>query len=643
MSVEVFANLAWGAPVAGALLTPLLARISGKVRDSAAVAACLASALSASMLLAPLIRGELPTVYKHEWVGLPGLGKISFGILLDPLSVILANMVAWISTLVFIYSLSYMRGDPGLTRYWFFMQLFVGNMELLVLSENLVQMLVGWEGVGLCSYALIGYWYQDREEDYLRCWVGEPPEAYPPSHCGLKAFLVTRFGDTLMIAGILLLSLTAGTVSLTALRAAPPTAPPQLLLAALMLIYAGAVGKSAQLPLMEWLPDAMAGPSSVSALIHAATMVKAGAYLTARLAGVALAWSSYVDTSLFFEYVMWTGVITALIASLQAAVATELKKTLAYSTVSQIGYMMAALGATAAEPAASVAAAVFHLLSHAVFKASLFLAAGAVIHAVGSRFYKHYGGLGRYMRATLVSVLLASLSLMGVPPLSGFWSKDLVLSVVLRADPAAFCVALATAGITAFYTVRMVGRTFLGEESEVVREKAEAHEIHEADPVMLAPYAVLAVLSLALGLAGPWLEHELSSALSLSGGAGDPSWEVTAASIIVLLAGVAPAYLLYVKGREAPSLKILERLRELLLRRLYINAAYYKLFALPTLKLGRGALRVEAGMTSTLWRVAVGSLKLADAVRRLHTGVLNWNVLLWVVGGVVLLLLALFG
>ena len=240
-------------------------------------------------------------------------------------------------------------------------------------------------------------------------------------------------------------------------------------------------------------------------------------------------------------------------------------------------------------------------------------------------------------------MLLASLSLMGVPPFSGFWSKDLVLSVVLRADPAAFYVALATASITAFYTVRMVGRTFLGKESDVVREKAEAHEIHEADPVMLAPYAVLAVLSLVLGLIGPWLEHSLGSALSLAKEAGDPSWEVSAASIIALLAGVAPAYLFYVEGREVPSLKALERLRGFLLRRLFINAAYYKLFALPTLKLGKGTLRMEAGVSSMLWRVATGSLRLADAVRRLHTGVLNWNILLWVVGGVALLLLALFG
>ncbi|RLE68922.1 MAG: NADH-quinone oxidoreductase subunit L, partial [Thermoprotei archaeon] len=204
-------------PIIGALLTPLTAAISRKVRDMLAVLTALTSALMASLLTPLLWSGELPRVYRYEWVELPILGPLSFSILVDPLSIVVANMVAWISALIFVYSLSYMHGDPGLTRYWFFMQLFVGNMLLLVLSENLLQLLIGWEGVGVCSYALIGYWYQDRREDYLRCWVGEPPEAYPPSHCGLKAFVTTRVGDVFMLAGMLLLAVTAGTLSFTEL------------------------------------------------------------------------------------------------------------------------------------------------------------------------------------------------------------------------------------------------------------------------------------------------------------------------------------------------------------------------------------------------------------------------------------------
>jgi NADH-quinone oxidoreductase subunit L len=389
MSAELFANLAWSAPVVGALLTPLLSRINDRLRDAGAVTACAISAASATSLLRLLAEGGLPVVYRYEWVSLPAVGDVRFGILLDPLSVVMANVVAWISTLVFIYSLGYMRGDPGLTRYWFFMQLFVGNMQLLVLSENLIQMLVGWEGVGVCSYALIGYWYRDRKEDYLKCWVGEPPEAYPPSHCGMKAFITTRVGDVFMLVGMLLLAITLGTLSFTELPEAGLRNPSPLLLPSLLLLYVGAVGKSAQLPLMEWLPDAMAGPTSVSALIHSATMVKAGVYLTARLALISATWAERVNVAPFFEYVMWTGVLTALVSAAQAIVSVELKKTLAYSTVSQLGYMMAALGAASASPQLAVASAVFHLVNHAVFKASLFLCAGAVIHAVESRFYRH--------------------------------------------------------------------------------------------------------------------------------------------------------------------------------------------------------------------------------------------------------------
>ncbi|RLF05790.1 MAG: NADH-quinone oxidoreductase subunit L, partial [Thermoprotei archaeon] len=559
-----------------------------------------------------------------------------------PLSVILANMVAWISTLVFIYSLSYMRGDPGLTRYWFFMQLFVGNMELLVLSENLVQMLVGWEGVGLCSYALIGYWYQDREEDYLRCWVGEPPEAYPPSHCGMKAFIVTRFGDSFMIAGILMLATLTGTLSLVELPRAGAMHASPLLISSLLLIYVGAVGKSAQLPLMEWLPDAMAGPTSVSALIHAATMVKAGVYLTARLAMIALAWNEYVSVAAFFEYVMWTGVLTALIAAAQAVVSTELKKTLAYSTVSQIGYMMAALGAAIASPSSSVAAAISHMLSHAVFKASLFLSAGAIIHATGSRFYRHFGGLGKYMRITMAAMILASLSLMGVPPFSGFWSKDAILSVLLEADPVAFILALATAALTAFYTVRMMGCVFLGGESELVRRKARSHELHEADAIMYVPYMTLAIMSLLLGPMMPSLEHYLSEAVAVTPynkPVNEPM--VPLLSVIALLSGLAPAYLIYVRGYKVPLWRALEEFRRLLLRRLYINAFYYEAFVVSTLKLSNIARSAELMVNASLSWLPKVSMSLADSVRKLHTGVLNWNIVMWIVGGVAILLLLL--
>jgi NADH-quinone oxidoreductase subunit L len=669
MSAELFANLAWSVPVVGALLTPLFSRINDRLRDAGAVAACTISVASATFLLRLLAEGSLPVVYRYEWVSLPAVGDVRFGILLDPLSVVMANVVAWISTLVFIYSLGYMRGDPGLTRYWFFMQLFVGNMQLLVLSENLIQMLVGWEGVGVCSYALIGYWYRDRKEDYLKCWVGEPPEAYPPSHCGMKAFITTRVGDVFMLVGMLLLAITLGTLSFTELPEAGLRNPSSLLLPSLLLLYVGAVGKSAQLPLMEWLPDAMAGPTSVSALIHSATMVKAGVYLTARLALISATWAERVNVAPFFEYVMWTGVLTALVSAAQAIVSVELKKTLAYSTVSQLGYMMAALGAASASPQLAVASAVFHLVNHAVFKASLFLCAGAVIHAVESRFYRHLGGLGKYMRLTMVAMLLASMSLAGVPPFSGFWSKDMILSAVLEASPLAFALLLFTASLTAFYTVRMLGLTFFGEESERVRERAEHHELHEA-VLMLAPYLTLAVASLLLGLAASQLEHAIVHMIQIHGSENRRSENqmIPMISIAAITTGAVPAFLVYIrKTLTPPQGGFTEYLRKLLLRRLYINSLYYRIFVNSTIKLGylvrivdgvldktysvylvglvmqlvsivRGA---ELLADSALYRLSSAVANVAETVRRVHRGVLSYNIVLWLVGGLLIVLLAI--
>ena len=695
MSVEFFANLAWSVPVIGALLTPLFSRISGRLRDVGAVAACMISAVSATFLLHLLAEGGLPVVYRYKWVSLPAVGEVRFGILLDPLSVVMANVVAWISTLVFVYSLGYMKGDPSLTRYWFFMQLFVGNMQLLVFSENLIQMLVGWEGVGVCSYALIGFWYKDRKEDYLRCWVGEPPEAYPPSHCGMKAFITTRVGDVFMLAGMLLLAITLGTLSFTELPETGLRNPSSLLLPSLLFLYVGAVGKSAQLPLMEWLPDAMAGPTSVSALIHSATMVKAGVYLTARLALISAAWAERINVAPFFEYVMWTGVLTALVSAAQAMVSVEPKKTLAYSTVSQLGYMMAALGAASTSPQLSVASAMFHLVSHAVFKASLFLCAGAVIHAVESRFYRHLGGLGRHMRLTMAAMFLASMSLAGVPPFLGFWSKDMILSSVLEADPLAFVLLLFTASLTAFYTVRMLGLTFFGEESDQVKERAERHELHEAS-LMLVPYLTLAVTSLLLGLVAPQLEHAIVHLFQAHGSENHKGENllVPVLSITAIAIGVTPALLMYVKRALAiPQGRLTERARSLFLRRLYINALYYKAFANSTVmlglsvgrldksidnaysvylanstvKLGRSMGRLDGSLDkaysvyltglvmrlvklargaevvvdSMLYGVSSIAVNVAEAVRKLHRGVLGYNITLWLSGGLLIMLLVI--
>jgi len=632
VSLHLYASLIWALPVAGAAVTPLVARVGGRAREAAALLAAGAS-LALSILTCWAVIGEGPRRVSLEWFYMPGLGKVYYGLLLDPLSALMASLVAFISTLVFIYSVSYMRGDPGLTRYWVFMQLFLGGMELLVLSDNLIQMLIGWETVGVCSFALIAYWYVDDEAEYRVYWVGEPPEAYPPSHCGLKAFLVTRFGDTFMIAGMLLLLILTGRQTFSELL---ETAPPGgLAVPALLLMFIGAVGKSAQVPLMEWLPDAMAGPSSVSALIHAATMVKAGVYLTLRLGMIAAAWSGYADMSAFFRYVMFTGLATALLAALQASVASELKKVLAYSTASQIGYMMAALGAIEAYPS-SVNSAFAHLVSHALFKAALFLAGGAVIHAAGSRFLRDCGGVGRYMRRTFIFFSLASLSLIGVPPMLGFWSKESILEVLYRTSMAAYMVALVTAAVTAFYTLRMLMLVFMGGRG---RRAVNGHGVHEADYLMLAPYAALALLSLVLGVAGPALMEALGRLTCGEGRLYESDTALALASLSVIMAGGALAYISHGWGVGTRLNSRLHPLADLLRRRLYINAAYYRLVAYPTLGAAGLLNRLELMDIVVLQKLGVASFRISDVVRRINTGILNRDVTLWVIGGLLLALL----
>jgi len=619
--VHEWVNCAWAAPMVAALLEPALARLNPRLRDGAAVTACLVSALASLALSFTGVQGVL----RWRWVSLPELGNVEFSLLLDPLSLVLAIVVAWVSLAVFVYSLGYMRGDPGLTRYWVLMLLFVGGMELLVLSENLVAMLVGWEVVGICSFALISYWYQDREEDRATRWVGEPPEEYPPSHCGLKAFLVTRLADTLMVTGVLALVITAGTASLTELVERTPNAPGELLLASLILMYIGSLGKSAQLPFMEWLPDAMAGPSSVSALIHAATMVKAGIYLTARLAQLALSWSSTADLILFFIVVSTCGVATSLVAGLQAAVSGELKKTLAYSTASQIGLMMAALGAARSARGAAIAAAVYHLVSHALFKSSLFLAAGVVIHTGGSRFYSGIRGSGRQLRTATLAFLLATASLIGVPPFSGYWSKELMLSV-LTAEPAVLTIAALSSCVTAFYSVRMLLLTFSG-------GSAAGHE-HRSSLLEHSTYLVLALAGLALGLLSPLIEGSLSAAFKTE----LPSvGEALPLSIGALIVGASFALAAHAWGIKADRVQPLVKV---LRRRLYLNAAYYWV-ASQIAKLAKAVDALERVYALALYRTAAVLSAESEEVAKIQTGVLELRELMWVVGALLLVILLL--
>jgi NADH-quinone oxidoreductase subunit L len=478
---------------------------------------------------------------KWAWIPADGGPIATVGILVDPLSRAMLVLVTLVSLLVQIYSLAYLHDEPpaSLGRYYTYQSLFAFSMLGLVLAPNFLQMFIFWELVGLCSYLLIGYWY-------------ERPAA---ARAAAKAFWITKLGDVGFIIGIVLLWSATGTFEFTDLfEKAPEYADTIKGLSTIMfLIYLGAVGKSAQFPLHVWLPDAMEGPTPVSALIHAATMVTAGVFMVARTEPL------FALVPEVMTVIAWVGAFTALLAATMACVEGDIKRVLAYSTVSQLGYMMAAAGAGAAD------AGFLHLLTHGLFKALLFLAAGAVIHAVGTNDIFRMGGLFKAMPQTAVVFLVGTLALAGVPPLAGFFSKEAVLEGVLVADlTGPFLMLALTALLTAFYMFRVVFVTFFG------RAHAGGHP-HEAPWLMRGPLWLLAALTVLVGLR--W---------TLGGAAGHeetPVW-LAPLSVGLALVGFALAWAMYQRGAIAPArvAAALAPLDYLARRRYGLDALYEALY-----------------------------------------------------------------
>jgi NADH-quinone oxidoreductase subunit L len=606
--------LVWILPMIGAILSVPGSRISRRVGTAVAIVFPLLAAIAASTMIPEALNGGT-TDLQVRWI--PSLG-INAGMLIDPLSILMSNIVAWVSLLIIIYSVGYMRNETTLTRYWFLVDYFVGNMLLLVLSDNLLQLMFGWEGVGLCSYALIGYWYSDEPDK----WVGSEretawgiPMSYSPSHAGLKAFVITRIGDIGLLVAIFIIYASAGTLNLVKLSGnlgwAGDLARVGLLLPTALMMLWGPIGKSAQMPLHEWLPDAMAGPTPVSALIHAATMVKAGVYLVARTGPIFFnAIITYGQPFTFFEIVGWIGAITALASAAQAVVSKELKKTLAYSTSSQIGYMMLAIGVggMGLQFAAGYTAGLFHLMNHAIFKAAAFMAAGAVIHACETRFMDQMGGIRSNMKFTFTVMIIALLALSGVPPLSGFWSKDAIFSVTWETGQLwLYIIAAVTATLTFIYSLKILGWVFLGPKSaHVTSLEREGVKIQEASPIMYAPALILVVLTIVIGVSAPVFEHAFSSFLTsgLALAIARPqqalvsplpylSSDIAAASttLLVLAVGGLIGYRLYVSrrldGANLPQNPVLKLAHQFLWNRLYMNSVYYLIFV-------RGMLAFDA-------------------------------------------------
>ena len=650
--------LIWMLPFAAALIMPGIGKLSKKSTGYVAVGFALMSAVSAASLIPlALEAGEVHS--QIMWIEALG---IKAGVLADPLSIIMANVVGWISFLIMIYSTGYMKGDKDITRFWFWMLFFIGSMQLIVLSDNLLQVFFGWEGVGLASYALISFWYRDKKKDHVgvegRTVLGML-DYYSPTHAGMKAFIMTKVGDVMMIAGMLLIFLFAGTFGFKELMAdtdwATAMAAQGLLVPAFVLLFGGAMGKSAQFPLNEWLLEAMTGPTAVSALIHAATMVKAGVFLVARIGPLVFALSAAgIMADQFFEIIAWVGAITALLLATQGMVNPEIKKVLAYSTGSQIGYMMMALGVAglSAQYVDGYTAGFFHLISHAMFKASLFMAAGALLHIVGSRFMTDMGGLRKHMKKTYAFMWAAGLGLMGAPFITtGFWSKDAIFAAVYESGNEwalpLFLIAVLTAIITAFYTTRMIGMVFFGNKSKHIEKmEEEGHHIHEASPSMWIPYGILAVLTIGIGiiglsaeegihhLFGEYLEHSFgihsshaaAEASILPGFLQGLNPIALGASLVAFATGIGLGYIFYI-GRWVDPVKFVNSniffysIHKLFLNRWYLNALVYWCFVTTPLWLARGVSRyfektaIDYGMNDGVQKAVSWSAKVIQGTQ----------------------------
>ncbi|UCD61160.1 MAG: NADH-quinone oxidoreductase subunit L [Flavobacteriaceae bacterium] len=424
-------------------------------------------------------------VEKTAWMNFTDSLRIDMGVLVDPIAVMMLIVVSVISLMVHIYSRGYMKGDPGYTKYFAFLSLFTFSMYGLVLATNLFQIYIFWELVGVSSYLLIGYYY--TKESAVAA--------------AKKAFVVTRFADLGFLIGILIIGYYTGTYDFETLNnpegtgilnwAATSFMGLSALTWALILIFIGGAGKSAMFPLHIWLPDAMEGPTPVSALIHAATMVVAGVYLVARLFPMYY----FIEDGFALNIVAFIGAFTALFAAIIAITQTDIKRVLAFSTMSQLGYMMLALGVSGYEGHEGLGfmSSMFHLFTHAMFKALLFLCAGSVIHAIHSNFLKDMGGLRKYMPITNITFLIAALAIAGVPPLAGFWSKDEILVAAFEHNLFLYVIGLFVAGLTAFYIFRIYFGIFWGKEGNY-KEKP-----HESPGSMTAPLLILAFLSIVGG------------------------------------------------------------------------------------------------------------------------------------------------
>ncbi len=522
-------------PLIGFLINGFFGKKIGK-----SVSGIIASvSILASFILSVLIFVELNgseekshIVNLFSWINSGNL-KIPFEFLVDPLSSLFLLIITGIGFLIHIYSIGYMSHDEGFARFFTYLNLFVFFMLLLVLGNNYLIMFVGWEGVGLCSYLLIGFWFKNN--------------AY--NNAARKAFVMNRIGDLGFLLGIILVFITFGSISYNEVFLKAGTASTGVITTIALLLFVGAMGKSAQIPLYTWLPDAMAGPTPVSALIHAATMVTAGIYMIVRSNVF------YSISEVASETVAIVGVVTALFAATIGLFQNDIKKILAYSTVSQLGLMFLALGVGA------YSSAVFHVTTHAFFKALLFLGAGSVIHAMGGeQDIRKMGGLSGKIKITFMTMLMGTIAISGLPPFSGFFSKDEILAHTYEHSPLLWMFGMIASMLTAFYMFRLLFLTFFGKFRGTHEQE---HHLHESPSSMTFPLIVLAILSVVGGLLGlpefwhmpNWMSNNLESIIVRKNPSTlnhETEWMLMGIAVLAAAVTIYVAYIIYRQKKTIP-------------------------------------------------------------------------------------------
>jgi len=541
--------LVWLIPIAGSLVVPALGGLSDKAKGIFSVLVSSASfAVSLFMYLQLASPKSSHLLYSYiEWI--PSLG-FRFGVVLDPLSCLFALLIGFVGTLVLVYSIAYMSGEGGLVRYYALMLLFIGSMIALVMADNLIQLFIFWEMVGFCSYALVGFWYKRTAS----------------VRSATQVLLMTKIGDVALLVAMILLYLESGTFNLIELVKMTDSISPTILILPSLLLLFGAMTKSAQLPMHTWLFAAMEAPTSVSCLLHGATMVKAGVYLIART------YPLFRSVDLWLSMMSYVGLATAFLSATLALSTTDIKGVAAYSTISQIGYMMAGLGASAALYPLGWAASILHLINHAFFQGIGFLSAGIIVHQIGSRDLRRMGGLRRDLPATFAVSSITFLSRAAIPPFGGFYSKELLAETLLATENLPLILLFyLTSTLTVAYSLRLILLVYFGEKPENL---SHTH-LHNEPFLMIIPAIVFSILC---GLMTPLLEPAISFLLS---GAYQSHLHLSKVSIFIhtvsVILGVIPIGLFYLRGIPNPSIlqkKPLQLVSRILGKGYYFDAFY---------------------------------------------------------------------